>query len=522
MKLIIVHYHLRPGGIRRVIELATPHLVRQFAGRIDEVVLATGETAASQWTDCFQSLLRPVPVRTFYRPALGYFSEQRLQPAVLRKRLRRALDELLEDAAADNCLVWAHNLGIARNLLLTRELTRECGRRHVTLIAHHHDWWFDNRWRRWPEMRQCGCRTLRDAARTCFPTAPTIRHVAINQADAQTLQRFLGGSSGWLPNLTERTSVPSAARQRNARRWLGRQLDDQKSPIWLLPCRLLLRKNVAEALLLTRWLRPEAWLVTTGGASSDEQRIYHRRLQDAADRHQWRVRLGILEDAEAEHPSVAELLAASEVVMLTSIQEGFGLPYLEAAAAGRPLIARRIPNISPDLDELGFRFPYSYEDILIDPSLFSWAEERRRQFGLFHSWKSQLPRSCQPWVGEPVVLAAGERPRPVAFSRLSLTAQLEVLAIPAEASWRLCAPLNPFLRGWRKLAARGHLGATRWPDKADAWLSGPAYARRFAKTVRDSARRGPDGAAALATQERFVRTKLAAENLFPLLWAKDS
>ncbi|OYV85625.1 MAG: hypothetical protein B7Z73_13210, partial [Planctomycetia bacterium 21-64-5] len=40
-------------------------------------------------------------------------------------------------------------------------------------------------------------------------------------------------------------------------RWLSEQLGDD-APVWLMPCRLLRRKNLAEALLLARWLRPEA------------------------------------------------------------------------------------------------------------------------------------------------------------------------------------------------------------------------------------------------------------------------
>jgi len=285
---------------------------------------------------------------------------------------------------------------------------------------------------------------------------------------------------------------------------------------------LLRRKNVAEALLLARWLRPEAWLITTGGASSDDQRIYFQRLQEAAERNRWRLRLGLLQGNEPDQPGVAELLSSSEVVMLTSVQEGFGLPYLEAVAAGRPLIARRIPNISPDLDQFGFRFAHSYADILVDPSTFDWAAEYERQARLFLSWKSQLPRSCRMWAGQPLLLAAGARPRPVAFSRLTLTAQLEILAVPAEASWRLCAPLNPFLPGWRKLAARGQLATTTWPETADAWLSGPAYARRFAQIARNVPGKAPAVGAACAAQEQFIRVKVASENLFPLLWAKDT
>jgi len=95
--------------------------------------------------------------------------------------------------------------------------------------------------------------------------------------------------------------------------------------------------------------RAEGWLVTSGGATSADEQPYTYDLGAAANRHHWRLRLGLLQGDETHKPSVAELLAVSEVVLLTSIQEGFGLPYLEAAVARRPLIARALPNIAPDL-----------------------------------------------------------------------------------------------------------------------------------------------------------------------------
>ena len=136
---------------------------------------------------------------------------------------------------------------------------------------------------------------------------------------------------------------------------------------------------------------------------------------------------------ESKKPTVPELLAASETVLLTSLQEGFGLPYLEAAAARRPLIARHLPNIAPDLAKFGFRFPQSYREVQVDPSLFDWRGERERQARLFAEWKSLMPRAASQLAGEPAVLAAGKEPCPVPFSRLTLTAQLEVLAQPVEA-----------------------------------------------------------------------------------------
>src|SRR5204862_7711198 len=143
------------------------------------------------------------------------------------------------------------------------------------------------------------------------------------RSDSRQLQNYLCRQAGWLPNLIERGSLPSPARVRKAKSWLG-----SKAPIWILPCRFLRRKNIAEALLLTRWLRPSALLVTTAGPSSADEQRYFDRLTTAARRHDFPFRPALLHGDESNKPTVGELLAASEAVLLTSIQEGFGLPYL--------------------------------------------------------------------------------------------------------------------------------------------------------------------------------------------------
>jgi glycosyltransferase involved in cell wall biosynthesis len=519
VKLIIVHYHLRPGGIRRIIELATPHLGR-LAG-VDSIVLACGEAADRRWNEAFIRAARPMSVEFFVEPAFNYVSEQRLPPARVRAAVTDALRRLLQGSSAGNCAVWAHNLGIARNLVLTHELARACEQRGIPLIAHHHDWWFDNRWLRWPEMRRAGVRNLTTAAQAIFPATKTIRHVAINRADATALQRHFPNRAGWLPNLTERAVPPAPQRVRQARQWLQTRLGGKATPIWILPCRLLRRKNVAEALLLARWLRPGAWLVTTGGVSSKDEQAYYQKLSATAHQHHWRLRLGVLAGDETRKPSVAELMAASECVMLTSIQEGFGLPYLEAAAAGRPLIARSLPNIAPDMAEFGFRFPQSYDEISVHTGLFNWPAERARQAKRFGQWKRNLPAPLRKLATDPVVLAACEQPATVPFSRLSLDAQLEVLAQPAARSWELCAPLNPFLTVWRKRAGQKKLQVTRWPRTAERWLGGRSYAENMLRVFQLRPASPPTKQAATRAQAEFFQKKLAAANNYPLLWEAE-
>jgi glycosyltransferase involved in cell wall biosynthesis len=521
MELVIAHYHYRPGGVRRVIELAAPHLVRALRSSIRRVVLAGGEAPDARWQAFLRRALGAVPLEWFIEPAFSYFSEQRAAPAAITRQCRLALNRLFAGGGDRDWLVWAHNLGLARNLLFARELMRVCEARRIPLVAHHHDWWFDNRWQRWAELKRAGFPTIETVAQTVFSTAPNVRHAAINRADAAVLRRHFKRCAAWLPDPAGPAALPATGRIQHARRWLRAELGDD-APVWLLPARVLRRKNVAEALLLTRWLRPGAWLVTTAGISSEDERPYGERLADAARRRGWRLHLGLLQGGEAGKPTVAELIGACEAVMSTSIREGFGLPPLEAAAARRPLIARRLPNIAPDLAQFGFRFPHSYRDVFISPVLFDWQSEIARQERLLRRWLGQLPRAWRHLAGEPAMLTGRRRPRPVPFSRLTLTAQLEVLTRPPEESWTLCAPLNPFLPRWRDMAARCALRVAPWPREAARWLSGRAYAQRLARLFEAAPGATPDRLAGRNAQRELMVERLSAPDLYPLLWSANT
>lgn len=141
---------------------------------------------------------------------------------------------------------------------------------------------------------------------------------------------------------------------------------------------------------------------------------------------------------------------------------------------------------------------------------------------MFRAWRRHLPRACRACSATPILLAAAAAPRPVPFSRLTLTAQLEVLEHPARESWNLCAPLNPFLTVWKQRAIQGRLRVTPWPRGAARWLSGRAYAARFLRALGGRARVAPQPGAGVAAQRDFIRAKLEARYLYPLLWSRDS
>ena len=516
VKLIVFHSHYRPGGVRRIIELALPALARERRLGVNTVVLAGGEAPDGRWLAALRVSLPGVEVTCAVAHSAGYVSEAREPAETLARRVQSFVDDLLAGSESGRTVVWAHNLGLGRNLSLARALVQTCGRYGVRLVMHHHDWWFDNRWQRWPEMRRAGFRSLKAVAEVIFSTKPHVRHATINRADQRLLARGLGRRAGWLPNLVAEPAVLPGTAVTAARVWLERILGEP-APVWIVPCRLLRRKNLAEALLLARWLRPEAWLVTTGSVSSADEKAYADALQSAAVRHTWRLRLGVLAGSERESPTVPALLAASEVVLLTSLQEGFGLPNLEAAAAGRPLLVRTLSNIAPDLAEFGFRFPQAYDEIWIDRGLFDERAETARQTLSWRSWKARLPRACRALACPPPWWEAGAVP----FSRLTLMAQLEVLAHPAEETWARCLRLNPQLARWRRQASEGTLKVSRWPRKASAWLGAEAYGRAFARLLDTVPQTVKPGIPARISEE-FFRAKLAGENQYPMLWSLKS
>jgi glycosyltransferase involved in cell wall biosynthesis len=508
-QLIVAHYHLRPGGVRRVIETALPRLAD--GGRMRRVVFAVGESPNPEWLERVRLSLPGTELEIRVHPEFLYWSEHHPDGAKLLQNLDALCLRLLEEFGGAECILWAHNLGLGRNIPLSKAWAGATRKTGATMISHHHDFFFDNRWNLWPEMRASGTATLAEAAQAVFPTAGRISHVAINRADHQCLAAGLGSRAVWIPNAVT-PARHSLAQEKTTLDWLSSRTGFD-GPFWLLPCRLLRRKNIAESVLLARWLRPEARVVTTGAPTSREELRYAEALRESADRDHWNLDLSILAGI-SNHPPVSALIAKAEVVLLTSLMEGFGLPYLEAAEGNRPLLARSLPNVMPDLVSMGLRAPLVYDEVLVPPDLFNANKESSTQLSLWNEWRSALPDEARELCEEPVFLSHSGAAVP--FSRLSYAAQEEVLSRHSPDLHAALAPLNPNLAALRQRGA--DLPAARL-DEEDA-LSPARFAENFrtAVEVACAETKIPAEAAQLSMQA-FLRDRLASSNLYPLLFS---
>jgi len=498
--LVVIHYHWRPGGVRRVVELTLPAIASAAGPLLKRITLLSGGRDGERPE--FGPL--DIPTQFIQEPACDYFSNQTDTPAVISEKIQRVLRKAMEGSAPSRTLIWFQNPALARNAMLCREVADICRKAGAALFLHHHDFWCAGRWARWNELAQCGCPDLPSAAQTLFASGTRSVNAGINLPDFQTLQRSFPQTAFHLPNPVLRSAASSSGNIEAAQAWVAEELKCG-GPLWIYPTRFLRRKNLLEAILLTRWLRPDAVLATTSGQFSLDEADYAHDLKQAAAKHGWRVHFGLLDKPGA--PQVADLLHIAEAVVHTSVQEGFGMSFVETAASGTPLIARVIPAVMPDLAAMGFEFPQLYNDICIDPRLFDVEAEIQRQSRLAESARERLPAPFQKKF--PTLTAdVGSY---FFFSRLTRHAQLEVLAHSPTESWKACMPLNPCLERFRSTP----LAPTPWPTRA---LHTPArYAEEFLKIASSIPHAPLDlPLAAESAQMELTARALAADSIYPI------
>ncbi len=170
------------------------------------------------------------------------------------------------------------------------------------------------------------------------------------------------------------------------------------------------RKNILHLLAAWRALRrrldDRPVLVLCGRYGWKTEAI--RREVAAAQAEGWVRHLGYVAEGE-----LAALYRDAEVVLLPSLYEGFGLPALEALAAGAPLVCSDLPVLhevaggaalyaSPDEpEELADRVA----GLLADPELARELRERGRHRAAEFSWQRAARRTAAVWFE-----AAGEPP----------------------------------------------------------------------------------------------------------------
>lgn len=352
MNVAIVHYHFNRGGVTQVV---TNHLRALQATRDDSTPLRVAllfggrhEGAPGELLSGFEDL---APIRCVIEE-LDYDTIQPRDPAKLIERLREELDRI--SFAPEDTLLHVHNHGLGKNQAMPTVLA-ELARQGFGLLLHVHDFAEDFR----PDNYARIVNAAGDAQRVpafLYPQASRIHYGVLNGRDRGVLAAagIENDHLHDLPNpVSEFIGLPDPAATK-ARFALKFDFDITR-PLVLYPVRGIRRKNVGEILLWSALAAERSMFAVTLAPINPEERVSH----DAW--HALAVELGLPCLFDVGHSggfSFAENLAACERIITTSVAEGFGMVFLEAWLAARPLIGRDLPEITADFVKAGIQYDH--------------------------------------------------------------------------------------------------------------------------------------------------------------------
>jgi len=353
-RITIFHYHLQTGGITQVIRDSVLAMLQEAPEQF-EIKIVSGR---EEQTDEFISLLKKQLARNQIQARLtgevfsmiGYTDSLETSPD------SEAIKEALLSRYGGT-IWWVHNYHIGKNPHFTRaliEIAQSHQNQHILFQIHD-----------FPESgRFSNLKMIHaHAGPSLYPVYANIRYVVINSRDHDILiQAGLPSDNVFLLNNPVKTVDTGFTDFWQVHDKINRWAQDTQErwitggKLILYPIRTIRRKNVLEAALFTNLLdTPANLLVTLPGSSNQEKHYsdlvalaYKEKLVPGA----WAIG-NYLEELQT---SFSELTHAVDLILSSSIQEGFGYLFINSLLWSVPLVAR-------DLDILdGIKSLYSPAD----------------------------------------------------------------------------------------------------------------------------------------------------------------
>ncbi len=433
MRIAILHFHVRPGGVTRVIEMAHDALVA--AGH--EVLVVSGEP---------QPEVGRLPVGAVaVAPALRYgiASSRWLE---LKEEVESCIRARWEGGAD---VLHVHNHALGKNFALPLAVAAWAREGH-RLLLHIHDFAENGR----PEnyrllLEQLGGEGgLRG---TLYPVSSRVAYGLLNTPDLSRMQA--AGACHLLPNpvILPRSKAPVTAGELQAERLI------------VYPCRGIRRKNIGEALLLASALGPGEKLVLTAPPMTPSDQVLYARWKAVAERLGLPV---VFEGQTLLGRTTVDFLLGASLCLTTSVTEGFGMAFLEPWLADVSLAGRDLPQVTDDFRESGVEFSHLYErcDVPVSDSRRQ-AVEQAIQVAVRHCCERyQVPFQAGMAAAANAVVFSGEL---ADFGRLPEAAQERILEEGTQAGVSLL-PEKPEVLAKNRATIANQYSAEAYAAKLEA------------------------------------------------------
>ena len=349
LRVAIVHYHLKRGGVTRVIESTLRGLKQSSSKAPVSAVVLAGEVPEDF----------PYQEQAHAVEGLHYSNSQANtpDPETLLEQLRITARKAL-GGEPDLWHIHNHSLGKNEAMPGVVSLLAEAGE---ALLLQIHDFAEDGR----PSNYSSNLQNSRFVDKL-YPLGERVHYGLINGRDYTLFaeNNIPETQRHQLPNPVEADPAPSDAKSVTA---IRSELGADK--LFLYPVRALRRKNLGELLLWSALAQPGEVFATTLGATNPNYQQTYLDWQSLARHHHLPACFGIGETSK--HPFPA-FMQAADCILTTSIAEGFGLSFLEPWLFGKPVAGRDLPEITADFTQQGIKLDTLYRKL---PIPASWIQE---------------------------------------------------------------------------------------------------------------------------------------------------
>lgn len=315
MKIAYIHYHLKTGGVTTVLRQQIEAVKNSC-----EALVITGSPPES-----------PFPADFVYIPGLGYYdglSKNEFKPEDIAESIAAAIFSKWKDGCD---ILHVHNPTLAKNINFLKIL-KELQKRKIRLFLQIHDFAEDGR----------------PAAYFREKYLSDCHYGVINSRDYNILIEA-GLKKEGLHKIFN-TINPFDIKEKDA---------DPKEYV-LYPIRAIRRKNIGEAILLSRFFRNNADLVITQPPNSPADIISYKGWKKYVKDKNLNVEFeaGLKKDFK-------ELVYSAGFLITTSITEGFGFSFLEPWTANKILCGRKLADICYDFEQRGIKLDHLYTKLLV-------------------------------------------------------------------------------------------------------------------------------------------------------------
>ena len=269
-----------------------------------------------------------------------------------------------------------HALGKKASLPGALRILAEDGWRMLLQV---HDFAEDNRPANYRHLADAiGVSDPHQLGQVLYPQAANIHYATLTERDAVILE-----GAGvpperlhTLPNpIAEFGEMPA---QDEARSRVFPLLDlSAGSRLIVYPVRGIRRKNLGEMLLLAALAPEGTYFALTLAPKNPVEAVSFNRWRQLAEELELPCLFnsGGPKEEDGYGCDFKETLAAADAILTTSVAEGFGMVFLEAWLAGKPLIGRDLPEITREFKAAGLSFNGLWEELLLPSNTFDASAE---------------------------------------------------------------------------------------------------------------------------------------------------